>query len=441
MPTPTPILFDATTAHGARGGDNLTIQANDLVAGAAGYQCRFVRAADYDTFLASGGAEGQALSVNATVLDYRTAACATPAWGAAFPAALVRVLLVLDDGSVQPRVEAANFTFDFYEVWDGAVVSTQFGARGGDPVSIAAFGVDPSAPYEVTFDGSVDSLVLSISPASTTQLNFSTPAWGEAFVADNVSVTFRNTRSGAEVVALSFNLTYWFFPALEGVEVYPNPSLEGGVASGGENVSLAVFGLDPALEYTLRFYTADGTGFLEADTELPGSASELGFVTPAWGDTFAAQTATLELIADGVRTVAVVSGAPRSVTFEFYLVWTTASLTTRFGAAGGDAVTLVAPGLETDRPVGYYQCEFRSTTDASRRLATNATILSTIDLECDTPAWGAEYSAERVEFYVSTAGGSAAIVASDGGAERYDFFQVWSGVSAYPDGVDGGKAG
>ena len=74
------------------------------------------------------------------------------------------------------------------------------------------------------------------------------------------------------------NPRYRFYKVQAGVLVYPDEEIEGGVASGGENLELSVFGLDPNSSYACRFFAED----TEVTKMVLDSVFRCFFTLPSW---------------------------------------------------------------------------------------------------------------------------------------------------------------
>jgi len=234
VPTPTDVQLWATNAFGARGGDNLTIRANNIDS-RANYSCRFVQLAEYEALPSSsgsgdGGNASQYMDVPATfevedddgAAELRDLACVTPAWGAVYPGTDVRVLLLSDAirGSdtfgyntpsasgelvVHTRVWSSQFNYSFFEIWDALGTNDNrgrsLGARGGDNLTFAAWGLDGNANYSVAFTDLVTGISMVV-PADVsgapTLLTAMSPAWGTNFSAAHATITLFHSKSAGE---------------------------------------------------------------------------------------------------------------------------------------------------------------------------------------------------------------------------------------------------
>lgn len=110
----TPITLNATRHYGAKGGDLVQIQANNLE-DYDSLRCRF------SANVTVGGVvvQRRELFTNASLSDYRTLRCRTPAWGKHFVEATADVTVEYLAGSSwvpHPRVASEGYTFFFYEV-------------------------------------------------------------------------------------------------------------------------------------------------------------------------------------------------------------------------------------------------------------------------------------------------------------------------------------
>jgi len=226
---------------GSRGGDNLTIRANNIDT-RANYTCRFVRLAEYEALPdSSGSGDGanasQLMDVPATFLvedddgaaDLRDLACTTPAWGAVYPGTDVRVLLLSDavgrsdsfgyntptsSGTmvVHTRFWSSQFNYSFFEIWDEVDSNDNrrrsMGARGGDNLTFAAWGLDSNATYSVAFTDLSTGFSMVV-PADVsgapTLLTAISPAWGTNFSAAHATITLFHSRSAGKGSSMSAN--------------------------------------------------------------------------------------------------------------------------------------------------------------------------------------------------------------------------------------------
>jgi hypothetical protein len=258
------------------------------------YSCRFVRLSEY-----RGGSGEDAVNrfdVPATLVDYRTLSCITPCWGCTFPGTDTRVLVVNDTDS-HFRFERSKFNYSFYEVWDYLETKNEFGARGGDLVNVSAYGLDPEAQYQMSFQDDYGNSMLSnvtVPPGQTTSATLYTPSWGRDHIAAyahltlfhlphdvnirnetvdtsplavNVNPTARSTVDDVGVSGAVYtymtpdNTDGWlhFYPVTLDIRysskggLLENSSLAGGGAQGGQSLILNVFGFDTDAHYLCRF--------------------------------------------------------------------------------------------------------------------------------------------------------------------------------------------
>ena len=308
----------ATQWFGARGGDNITIVVNDLNLSQT-HSCRFVRLRDFnDASDPAGLGAAAAMQVVARVVDYRTLACTTPAWGTAFPGTDTRVVLlsegaagaagylpVAPDSStgLHARVSQERFNISFFEVWEGYDLTSAgaigsrlaFGARGGDEVTLRAFGLDPEANYSVAFRDGATGRQLTVSAVVDRRSAFTgsallavTPPWGLKLVASLVQITVFHSPTSAAAIAEAVgasaaatvatdaagnlsNAVFVYrtrdnidgevnlFEVHNGVTssaqggLLNGTSVVGGPASGNTSLAIAAFGLDPTAFYACRF--------------------------------------------------------------------------------------------------------------------------------------------------------------------------------------------
>lgn len=258
-----------------------------------------------------------------------TVFCRTPPWGDYYPSMTTRMSLF--EGSVELEFrgnELPKFTFAQAR-WVSVSTDNQNGAKGGDVLTFAGSGFDPTRElrYYCNFTSMEDAAISKLSTKSTalssTMVQCVTPMWGNDLQAANVTVRLyqeneviehlddakytlvtRHEPSGVTVAKFhhgdDWGLVFEFYEVFDSVLEFPYTSsyqggtTPGGSAFGNQNITLLVYGLDVHHRYGLRFDSASAS--MLAFHTTPLTHSKIVFVTPPWGNFYSFGTVTLRLL-------------------------------------------------------------------------------------------------------------------------------------------------
>jgi len=377
------------------------------------YSCRFSR----DKY---GNTESDYLDSVATLSPTSDTeiSCVTPAWGSQYAAANTHVLLVRTIEGVEDvheKVQEAHLNYSFYTVWDNfTVVSGYYGARGGDVLNISGYGIDPLAAYKVRFDGSSHGQYGNCTGGENPRsvLCIATH-WGKYYKAATASVSLY-THDDLEVLRIrdlrNATARFDFFEVEAGVLAYPDADAGGGGASGGEVLSVEVYGLNVNSSYLCRFVSSTNTNeSLDSAWSYPTSPNAFSCVTPGWGFVYPATTTNVYLFNNNtVVRDASDAGVGMEFVFEQVVVLENASIPTldngTYGGTASGEQTITLDGLGFDE-TEEYRAKVYDSSGNTLYSETTYPVSSTV-LSLELPAWGLTYPATtttvRVQYRIVT---------------------------------------
>ena len=471
------------TVGTSRGGQNITVRAYGLDPRLKNrYRCRF----SYSFLLPNGRDkvyEGYSEPVKAIGGDGNPFEifCVTPNWGKSNPAYTSHVSLEhaneieFANQTAHDQVRTLDdTTYSFLPVWTAYGVpqfKDQSGAAGGDALYFVGSGFDPLVPnlYTCLFTRTTASSMTMSSSAvtadSSKEVTCITPQWGLVYEAGNVTVILLEDtalKPNAEVynglVPPSDGETiipYDFYPSFD--LVTPNF----GTAQGGTSVGFNAFGVVASLSGVYRCEWAGKSEALHDFSmfDVPAAAEvELDQVTcesPLWGNTYPAANVFVRIYStlpgrtggyEMVRPVGNTSTDPLyayrgpltcakyseesgysdycGLTYTYVADWASFTTEAKYGAAGGDALTFQAAGLDDTL---QYVCRFTGTQASDPLDSAPVFAVNLYEVVCVTPPWGAFYEAEVVSVsLVEYSTGEPLLKRSDDVIDQFDFFASWT---------------
>jgi hypothetical protein len=344
-----------------------------------------------------------------------------------------------------------------YGLWYTADASTSYGAAGGDTIVFTGSDFKYSKESHkgiyrcafVSIDGLDSMFSEEVTADSSESVTCKTPAWGSEFVSGKTYTLLMEEDAVIRQVD-GDALIYDFYAAWTNVTAYPNTYgryVGGGSAKGGEEVTLATYGLDTNSQYACSFYRAsfvsyDARGDIVYETSnerlyspatFSTGVNSLTCETPAWGDRYFAGDAELGILSLGTDGSFLIRAGARVVSrvisnlgdadtlYRFYTDWSVKSTDNLLGAAGGDPISFSTFGANEYLGKAYSMRFFHN--DTSYVDSNLFTASSLQDVVAITPAWGKYFVSGNVTGILLESGIPV------GRFFHYDFFEALVGVS------------
>ena len=451
--------YTQRSENGARGGDHMDFDAAGLNASAA-YLCCFTNPvegfhedpANTNPNVTVWLPNDEVACSDANVTGPAHLQCFTPAWGRTYQGKNATVTVVeatagasvASSGRVVPvrtftvglegRGAAAAATkvprayddrYYFFPALD-RVEPASGTARGGQNVTVRAFGLDPTLSDQLAcrftysflrpngrvkvYEGEAAPVrATHTGPGEPFEVRCVTPDWGSANPGYRAEVSLVNLNDASEMnkVRNLDDTKYHFLPDWTGYAV-PRLQDQAG-AAGGDDIFFQGSGFDrlvPGLYFCHFELTTTAAVFMHSAPATAASSTEVTCVTPQWGRTRTAANVTAVLMedttlkADSAAYGGLVPAVDPAAVIH-YDFWPSFTRTTpaQGTAQGGNDIVFAAFGL-VPQLSGVYRCEFHGIKEREHEnsmfVVPRAAKVEVDSVTCEAPPWGNTYPGAEV---------------------------------------------